>query len=148
MCHFLGRCCCNVTICCQNAIGWMVRPADHQFDDNYIFMASYTSPPDVAEFPDVVVPVWERWPSYIGAGGLHNSQHQHQHQPFLPGSGKGRAETPTDAKKGYCFAFASAGGCSHSARKCQWTHVIDPKRGDKRGGGNGNHGGGSGPART
>lgn len=104
------------------------------------FAAQHDLPPQVGAFPDVVVPAWTRLTSYIGAGGLINSQH---HLPASDRSSVRRSSaTLPPGKKGYCFAFASEGGCSRPANRCRWEHAIDPASQGGRGGGSGRGSGG------
>ncbi|CAN0264280.1 unnamed protein product [Scytosiphon promiscuus] len=98
------------------------------------FAAQQDLPPPVGAFPDVVVPAWTRLTGYIGAGGLINSQH---HLPASGWSSGRRSSATLLVKEGYCFAFASEGGCSRTANQCRWEHAIDPASQRGRGGGSG-----------
>ena len=94
-----------------------------------LFVGEHVVPPPVQDFPSVIAPTWDRLTAYVGAGGLHNSQHTVRTRSLPPQSrGRSGARTPS-GKPGYCFQWASAAGCPKSARECKWEHAHNPARG-------------------
>eukprot|EP00752_Nemacystus_decipiens_P007877 g7037.t1 len=55
------------------------------------------------------------------------------------GEGGGRSgKTTPSGKVGYCYAWATAEGCSRDGRDCKFEHAHDPAKKNKRAGGNRN----------
>eukprot|EP00752_Nemacystus_decipiens_P018513 g16598.t1 len=67
--------------------------------------------------------------------------HQPPPRASAPRGGGGRSGgTTPSGKVGYCYAWATAGGCSRDERDCKFEHAHDPAKKNTRGGGkrNGN----------
>eukprot|EP00752_Nemacystus_decipiens_P006353 g5727.t1 len=113
--------------------------AGQLYTHSSIFTGQHLVPPRAREFPAVIVPTWTWLTEYIRAGGLHNSQHQPPPRASAPRGGGGRSgETTPPGKVGYCYAWATAGGCSRDERDCKFEHAHDPAKKNTRGGGNRN----------
>eukprot|EP00752_Nemacystus_decipiens_P017344 g15540.t1 len=113
--------------------------AGQLYTQSSIFTGQHLVPPRTSEFPAIVVPTWTWLTQYIRAGGLHNSQHQPPPRASAPRGGGGRSGgTTPSGKVGYCYAWATAGGCSRDERDCKFEHAHDPAKKNARGGGNRN----------
>eukprot|EP00752_Nemacystus_decipiens_P007878 g7038.t1 len=72
--------------------------------------------------------------------GYTELRRQRVSQPDAPPRGGGGAIWQDDAvrESAYCYAWATAGGCSRDERDCKFEHAHDPAKKKKRGGGNRN----------
>ncbi|CAN0076071.1 unnamed protein product [Scytosiphon promiscuus] len=98
------------------------------------FKALYNEVPPFEHFPGVTTPTWSSLSNNINAGGLRN----YPHQPHSTGRGHSRAPprgavSPGAGRSNYCWAFASTGGCSRTARGCKFLHAVPPGDGNRSG---------------